>query len=123
MVLTVDEVAALLRVDPGAVRRLLESGDLAGLRVASEWRVPEAALTDFLHRGMQKAQQDALARTFTDPRTWAQEIRRMPDNAAQLREQEFEEGTFGAWLQDALRAEDAEREAGNVVPIDRPRGE
>lgn len=122
LVLTVDEVAELLRVAPADVRGLLEGGDLAGVRVAGAWRVPWPAVEVFLERGIEKAQQEAITRAITDPRSWARAVQSDRRMLAQLEERDFEEGTFGAWLKAALRAEEAEAEAGNVVPIDGPRG-
>jgi len=120
-VLTVGEVADFLRVDVPGVRGLIESGELAGFRVAGEWRVPWIAVEDFLRRGMAATQQEALARSLSNPGTWARVLEDMPEHAAWLTAQDFEDGTMGAWLQDALRTGEAEREASNVVPLDRPR--
>jgi len=50
--LTPDEVAALLRVSPDAIRRLLRRGALPAIRIGRMWRVEEAALQRWLHRGV-----------------------------------------------------------------------
>ncbi len=50
--LTPDEVAALLRVSPDAIRRLLRRGALPAIRIGRMWRVEEAALQRWLHRGI-----------------------------------------------------------------------
>ena len=45
--LTVDEVAARLRVDPETVRRMLRDGRLVGVRLGGRragWRITESAL-------------------------------------------------------------------------------
>ncbi len=116
-VLTPEEVAAFLRTDSPNVRQLLEDGDLAGFKIAGEWRVLSIALVEFLRRKTEASQQEALSRALLDPRRWAREVRRHPDQVAYLNEHEFEDGTMGAWLKDALRAEEQERTADNVVPL------
>ena len=47
-VLTLDEAAELLRVEPAAVRALAEAGELPGREVAGEWRFARAALLTWL---------------------------------------------------------------------------
>lgn len=49
--LTPEEVASLLRVPPGAVRRLLRRGELPAVRIGSAWRVEEEALERWVRRG------------------------------------------------------------------------
>lgn len=46
--LTVQEVAALMRVSKMTVYRLVHSGDLASVRVGRSYRVPERAVHDYL---------------------------------------------------------------------------
>ncbi|HEX9244670.1 MAG TPA: helix-turn-helix domain-containing protein [bacterium] len=48
--LTPQEVAALLRVSPAAIRRLLQRGALPAVRVGRAWRVEEAELQRWLRR-------------------------------------------------------------------------
>lgn len=50
--LTPDEVAALLRVSPDAIRRLLRRGALPAIRVGRAWRVEEGELQRWLRRGV-----------------------------------------------------------------------
>jgi excisionase family DNA binding protein len=47
-VLTVAEVAALIRVDPATIRRWIISGDLPAMRVGRGYRISEAALEEYL---------------------------------------------------------------------------
>mgnify|MGYP001262311710 CR=1 FL=1 len=49
---TPDEVAALLRVSPDAIRRLLRRGALPAIRVGRAWRVEEGELQRWLRRGL-----------------------------------------------------------------------
>ena len=46
--LTVTEVAAIMRVSKMTVYRLLHGGELAAVRVGRSFRVPEAAVRDYL---------------------------------------------------------------------------
>jgi len=46
--LTVAEVAALMRVSKMTVYRLVQSGELAAVRVGRSYRVPEQAVHDYL---------------------------------------------------------------------------
>jgi excisionase family DNA binding protein len=47
-VLTLDEVAALLRVHVNSVYPLIQQGALPAFKVRSRWRVTRAALTQFM---------------------------------------------------------------------------
>jgi len=49
--LTVPEVAGILRVSVRTVYNLLEAGALRGVRVGRAWRVPESALEEFISQG------------------------------------------------------------------------
>ena len=41
--MTIDEVAAQLRVSPSTVRRLAMRGEIPAVKVASIWRIPKGA--------------------------------------------------------------------------------
>lgn len=50
--LTVDEVAAMLRVRPVTVRVWLRHGKLRGSKIGPKlWRVPESAVSELLNKG------------------------------------------------------------------------
>lgn len=49
--LTVQEVADLMRVSTMTVYRLIRSGELAATRVGRSYRVPEGAVDEYLARG------------------------------------------------------------------------
>ena len=48
--LTVQEVAAVMRVSKMTVYRLVHSGDLPAVRFGRSYRVPESAVTEALQR-------------------------------------------------------------------------
>ena len=47
-VLTFEQAAELLQVDPADVSALAEAGELPGRRIGGAWRFPRAALLDWL---------------------------------------------------------------------------
>ena len=49
--LTVAEVAEILRVSERTIYNLLEAGDLRGVRVGRSWRIPKEALEEFIKTG------------------------------------------------------------------------
>jgi len=50
-VLTLDELAELLRVDPGPVLQRAQRGELPGRRLGAEWRFSRVAVLDWLAGG------------------------------------------------------------------------
>lgn len=52
---TVREVAEFLRVHQRTAYRLITGGSIKAIKIGSQWRVPEAALMDFLEQGYQAA--------------------------------------------------------------------
>jgi hypothetical protein len=117
VVLTLGEVAAFLRTEPVHVRQLLEGGNLAGFKVAGEWRMLWVAIVEFLQREMAATQQEALSRNLNDPRTWARELQQTPELVSLLEGQAFEDGTMGAYLKKALQVQEQESTADNVLPF------
>lgn len=53
--LTVKEVAELLRVHQRTAYRLITSGSIRAIKIGSQWRVPEQALMDFINQGWQES--------------------------------------------------------------------
>ena len=47
-VLTLEQAAALLQVEPEVVTELAEAGELPGRKLGDDWRFPRAALLDWL---------------------------------------------------------------------------
>ncbi|MDD3310518.1 helix-turn-helix domain-containing protein [Pseudodesulfovibrio sp.] len=50
--LTVKEVAELLRVHQRTAYRLITDGTIRAVKIGSQWRVPEQALLDFIENGL-----------------------------------------------------------------------
>ena len=53
--LTVREVAELLRVHQRTAYRLITGGSIKAIKIGSQWRVPESALMDFINHGWQES--------------------------------------------------------------------
>lgn len=53
--LTVNEVANILRVSNMTVYRLVKSGQIPAIRVGKNYRIKESDVNDYLDRGGQKA--------------------------------------------------------------------
>jgi excisionase family DNA binding protein len=60
--LTPDEVAALLRVSPDAIRRLLRRGEIPAVRIGRAWRVEDGDLQRWLRRGLLRRARPARGR-------------------------------------------------------------
>lgn len=50
-VMTIDEVAALLRVDAGTVAGLIQDGRLPAVKVGEDWRISKTNVTAFINTG------------------------------------------------------------------------
>lgn len=53
--LTVREVAEVLRVHQRTAYRLITGGSIKAIKIGSQWRVPESALMDFINTGWQES--------------------------------------------------------------------
>ena len=49
--LTVKEVAEILRVSQPTVLRMIDDGELRAIRVRTQWRIRRSDLDDYLQRG------------------------------------------------------------------------
>lgn len=47
-ILTAEEVADYLKINIRTVYKLLETGEIRGVKIGRIWRIPEAAVIDFL---------------------------------------------------------------------------
>ncbi|MEF2229400.1 MAG: helix-turn-helix domain-containing protein [Pseudodesulfovibrio sp.] len=50
--LTVKEVAELLRVHQRTAYRLITGGSIRAIKIGSQWRVPESLLMEFIEKGL-----------------------------------------------------------------------
>ena len=66
VLLSPEEAAALLNRAAQEIVELIESGELGGLRVAGQWRVPLKAITQMLAVGIDAQDAQALERAFKD---------------------------------------------------------
>ena len=77
-------------------------------------------MTAFADWRQQETQPDMkeLARGLTDPRRWARVALDNPEMLRLLESRDLVEGSFGAFLKQAVEEERARRDAGNVVDIE-----
>ncbi|WP_319777542.1 helix-turn-helix domain-containing protein [Maridesulfovibrio sp.] len=52
---TVREIADILRIHPRTAYRLVQEGRIRGIKVGSQWRVPESSLLEYIEYGLQAA--------------------------------------------------------------------
>jgi len=76
---------------------------MPGLLVGTEWRVTPADLNSFLSSAHDATQLALLRKAVEDPEVWAKAFWEDHENAQRILADEYEEGTFGRSLQDALR--------------------
>jgi hypothetical protein len=102
VLLTPDEVGTLLNLSSEEVVALVETGELAGLRVAGYWRVPLKSIADLLAKGLKEQNVRALERVFDDPATWTRVFGAHPEVTQSIEAGEFPHGTVGSWLKEAI---------------------
>ncbi|WP_432738531.1 helix-turn-helix domain-containing protein [Maridesulfovibrio sp. FT414] len=49
---TVREIADTLRIHPRTAYRLIQEGRIRGIKVGSQWRVPERSLLEYIESGL-----------------------------------------------------------------------
>ena len=66
--LSVREVAVLLDVKPQTIHALLRSGELRGLRIGREWRIPRADFEAWVQRALDASPRRATAEGYPQKR-------------------------------------------------------
>ena len=64
--LTVREVAELLRVHQRTAYRLITGGTIKAIKIGSQWRVPEEALLEFIESGLKASASSGKKKTGPD---------------------------------------------------------
>lgn len=114
VLLTPEETGALLGLDRDDVVALVESGELAGLRIAGRWRVPLKSITSLLAAGLRPGQ--ALERVFQDPGAWTEVFGAHPEVTQQIAAGQFPTGSVGACLKQAIGLDTGEAAARGQDP-------
>ncbi|BBL74672.1 helix-turn-helix domain-containing protein [Methylomagnum ishizawai] len=104
--LTPEEVAELLRVSTNDVVELIEDGSLSALQIGENWRITQESLTGFLSEGLRMQNLKAINLAMQDPNAWANILRESPDVVSNITAGNFEDGTFGDFLQKVLATSD-----------------
>ncbi|MDP6630656.1 MAG: PTS sugar transporter subunit IIA [Kiritimatiellia bacterium] len=66
-VMTLQEVAAYLKVSEKTITRMVQAGELPGLKVSNQWRFIRAAIDDWLTRRMYNQASEQLAEVIQPP--------------------------------------------------------
>ncbi len=66
-VMTLQEVAAYLKVSEKTITRMVQAGDLPGLKVSNQWRFLRAAIDDWMTRRMYGQASEQLAEVIQPP--------------------------------------------------------
>jgi len=119
VLLTPEETAELLRVEPSDVVALVEDGSLAGLQVRGHWRITFQSVKQFVSQNLQQQNLKALEHTLQIQATWVKALKQSPELGQQIRCGSFVAGSMGAFLQEALAASEGGT-SGNVVRFPGP---
>jgi excisionase family DNA binding protein len=114
VLLTPEEAATLLNLSAEEIVRLVETGELGGLRVAGHWRIPLKSITQMLAVGIKSQTARALERVFEDHATWQRVFGAHPEVTQQIEAGEFPRGSVGAYLKEAIAISRQQR-AGRVA--------
>ena len=112
VLLTVDDCAEVLGMKPVDVVKLLEKGDLRGLKINDEWRLLPRFIVEFLVDQTRRTQLEVFAAQLKCPDTWANELRKHPEFKAEIEAGSYAKNTVGKFLQDAL--------LGKATDMDKP---
>ena len=115
VMLSPEEVAALLNLSSAEVVELIEAGELGGLRVAGHWRVPLKSITQFLAAGIKTQTARALEKVFEDHETWHRVFGAHPEVTQSIEAGDFPVGSVGAYLKEAIAISRSQRR-GQVGP-------
>lgn len=102
VLLTPEEAAALLNLGRDEIVSLVESGELAGLKIAGHWRIPLKSITALLAAGMKSQTARSLERVFNDPDAWTQVFGAHPEVTQQIEAGQFPIGSVGAYLKESI---------------------
>jgi excisionase family DNA binding protein len=119
MLLTPDEVAAILRVEQAVVDDLVRRGELTALRIGGQYRIPREAVVQFVSAGLRDQRMRILQHVLEDPKTWARAVREQPELENEIRAGTYRADHIYAMVQQGLTAVDAEGAHDNVVPLRR----
>ena len=117
VLLTSEELAAILRVDSETANRLLEEGKIQAFRIEGEWRIPEEALVNYLKFSLEAENRRTLKKALDDPEAWNRVMNQVPEILELIRGQDFAPGSLGAALRAGLERRRALESESNVLPF------
>jgi excisionase family DNA binding protein len=115
VLLSPDEVGALLNLSRDDVVGLVETGELAGLRIAGHWRVPLKSVAQMLASGLREQNVRALERVFNDHDAWHRVFGAHPEVTMAIEAGAFPVGSVGAYLKEAIGIT-RDQQSGQVGP-------
>lgn len=116
VLLTPEETAELLRLEPSDAITLVEDGSLAGFQVCGQWRITFESIKEFVSQNLRRQNLKAVGRKLQSHGAWAKALQESPALAHQIRSGKFEPGTMGAFLQEVLGYSEGGA-SGNVIPF------
>ena len=119
--LTPNEVADFLRVEPYVVQQWLTSGQLVGFDFGGEWRVSSDQLAAFLRETQERTALAAMKRTLEDPCSWPRHLDTQPELQAGLLAGDYPPDSMGAFLQHAILRNTDAKDTGNIIDINNPK--
>lgn len=114
VLLSPEEAAILLNLEPAEIVELVESGELGGLRVAGHWRIPLKSITRLLANGTKTQAVRALEHVFEDHATWQRVFGAHPEVTQLIAAGQFPQGSVGSYLKEAISMARSQR-AGQVA--------
>ena len=114
VLLTPEEAGELMSVSPAEIVALVETGELAGLRVCGHWRVPLKSIAQLISTGVKSQTVRALEQVFNDPAAWQRVFGAHPEVTQLIEAGQFPLGSVGACLKEAIAISRQQR-AGTVV--------
>ena len=97
-----EEAAELLNISPDEIVALVETGELAGLRVCGHWRIPLKSIAQLISAGVKTQTVRALEQVFNDHATWQRVFGAHPEVTQSIETGEFPLGSLGACLKEAI---------------------
>ena len=105
VLVTVEEIASLLRTNVKVVESILESGEIDGLKIGDEWKIRSESIIEFLKNHITDQRTHFLRNNLQKPEVWKRELKRFPELKEQIYITDYDEGSFGAFLKEIIKSD------------------
>ena len=119
--LTPEDIADLLQVDVTKVQEWMENGEIQSVNLDGHWRAAPEALNSFLSKRHKETNIQSLKRVIYDKSRWAKILKNDPEFAQRLKSKEFEKGSIGDFLAQAMEESENIDDSNNVTRLDERR--